>query len=137
MPTKQTQTVKRQGPSRRGDPGQSKHLVNAAREAGASEDEAEFNKNLRRLIKAPVVDQHEEVVQTYVSPDGKLRFQIVRDSNGDTRLGFEGFPWHTHADLLVGHYGPTQELAMERFVGDLLDSRSIIALFAAPAHYAT
>jgi hypothetical protein len=74
-------------------------------------------------------DQHGEVVQTHVSSDGKLRFQIVRNDNGETRLGFDGFPWHTHADLLAGHYGPSPDTAIDRFVDDLLNGRSIIALF--------
>jgi hypothetical protein len=69
------------------------------------------------------------ITKTYDSPDGRLRFQVIREDDGDTRLEFEGFPWHTHGDLLVGSYGPTQEAAIDRFVADLLQGRSTIALY--------
>lgn len=36
----------------------------------------------------------------YVSPDGQLRF-VIRASDDGLMLGFDGYPWHTHADLLA------------------------------------
>jgi hypothetical protein len=35
-----------------------------------------------------------------VSPDGALRF-LVRSPDGDITLGFAGYPWHTHGDVLA------------------------------------
>src|SRR5919107_4353406 len=63
----------------------------------------------------------------YVSPDNQLRFVVVHDEQ-DVSLGFEGFPWHTHADVLASEFGTSEELAVDRFVRDLLSDRSIIAV---------
>ena len=63
----------------------------------------------------------------YVSPDNQLRFVVDYDER-DVSLGFEGFPWHTHADLLASEFGTSEELAVDRFVSDLLSARSILAV---------
>jgi hypothetical protein len=46
----------------------------------------------------------------------------------DVRLGFEGFPWHTHAGVLASEFGTSEELAVSRFVRDLLSDRSVIVV---------
>jgi len=66
-------------------------------------------------------------VTEHISPDGTLRFIICREDN-DVSLGFAGHPWHTHADLLVGTYGESEAIAIDHFVEDLLNDRSIIAV---------
>ena len=63
----------------------------------------------------------------YVSPDGLLHFIIVRD-NDDVSLGFAGYAWHTHGDLLAGSYGMGEGEAIARFVEDLLGDNSVIAM---------
>jgi|ERR671916_2069596 hypothetical protein len=63
----------------------------------------------------------------YVSPDDLLRFVVERDEQ-DITLGFEGFPWHTHADMLAAACGTSEALAVDRFVGDLLSDRCIIVV---------
>ena len=63
----------------------------------------------------------------YVSPDDQLRFVVDHDEQ-DVRLGFEGFPWHTHADVLASEFGTSEELAVNRFVRDLLSDRSILVV---------
>jgi hypothetical protein len=63
----------------------------------------------------------------YISPDNQLRF-VVDHNEQDVSLGFEGFPWHTHADVLASEFGTSQELAVKQFVRDLLSDRSIIAV---------
>jgi hypothetical protein len=63
----------------------------------------------------------------YVSPDNQLRF-VVDDDEQDVSLGFEGFPWHTHADVLASTFGTSEELAVNRFVSDLLNDRCIIVV---------
>jgi hypothetical protein len=40
----------------------------------------------------------------YVTPDGALAFLIVRES-GDVSLGFDGYPSHTHGDILASLTG--------------------------------
>jgi hypothetical protein len=65
----------------------------------------------------------------YESPDGKLRLVLTAGDDGDVMLGFEGYPWHTHANLLVPSYGPTKDDALKRFVQDIIESRAVIALY--------
>jgi hypothetical protein len=67
------------------------------------------------------------VIREYVSPDGQLRFVVGRDEQ-DVSMGFEGFQWHTHADVLASEFGTSEELAVNRFVSDLLDDRCIIGV---------
>lgn len=63
----------------------------------------------------------------HVSPDGELRF-LVRSPDGDITMGFDGFSWHTHGDILAALSSGTPEEAARRFVADLLSNRLIIAL---------
>ena len=63
----------------------------------------------------------------YVSPDNQLRFVVDHDEQ-DVSLGFEGFPWHTHANVLASEFGTSEELAVNRFVRDLLSDRSILVV---------
>ena len=65
--------------------------------------------------------------QEYVSPDDQLRFEIGHDEQ-DARLGFEGFPWHTHADVPAWELGTSEELAGDRFVRALRSDRRILAV---------
>ena len=63
----------------------------------------------------------------HISPDGLLRFIIAQD-NDDVSLGFAGYAWHTHADLLAASFGLPEREAIERFVADLITDRSVIAV---------
>jgi hypothetical protein len=67
-------------------------------------------------------------VQTFVSPDGALRFYVSTEEAGDVTLGFEGFPWHTHADLLVGFYGENEKAAVAGFLDALLQGALVVRL---------
>jgi hypothetical protein len=67
------------------------------------------------------------ILGEYVSPDHQLRFVVVRDAQ-DISLAFEGYPWHTHADMLASTFGTSEALAVNRFVDDLLSDRCIIAV---------
>jgi hypothetical protein len=71
-------------------------------------------------------------VEDHVSPDGRLRFLVVADPDGDLVLGFDGFPWHAHADILASLSGLEQAKAVRRYVDDLLDDKSVIALWGVP-----
>ena len=63
----------------------------------------------------------------YISPDNRLRLVVDYDEK-DVRLGFEGFPWHTHADVLASQFGTSEKLAVDRFVRGLLSDHSILAV---------
>jgi hypothetical protein len=67
-----------------------------------------------------------EEIREVVSPDGVLRFQI-RSSSGDIYLGFEGFPWHTHGDLLV-QASESADMAAQRFLSRLVANELVIAV---------
>src|SRR5262245_23848066 len=66
--------------------------------------------------------------QRYDSPDGRLHFIVVTDHTGDISLGFDGFTWHTHADILAAEYQLPESEAVNHFINDLLNNRKIIAL---------
>lgn len=68
-----------------------------------------------------------KVVREYVSPDDQLRFVVGHDGQ-DFSLGFEGYQWHTHADVQASAFGVSEELAVDRFVSDLLSDRRIIVV---------
>jgi hypothetical protein len=53
---------------------------------------------------------------------------VFRDRDGDMALGFECFAWHMHADMLVGTYGASEDVAVEQFVGALLNNKLLIAV---------
>jgi hypothetical protein len=61
----------------------------------------------------------------YISPDGVLTFLVIRDEQ-DTSLGFEGFPSHTHGDILAELMNLPLEDAVARYIADLLGNRAII-----------
>jgi hypothetical protein len=68
-----------------------------------------------------------KAMREYVSPDGQLRFVVDRGEQ-DVSLGFEGFRWHTHASVLASAFDTSEELAVNRFVSDLLRDHCIIAV---------
>ena len=70
------------------------------------------------------------MVQEHVSPDGRLRFRVVTRDDGDVTLGFDGFPWHTHADVLAALTGLPEGEAVSRFVADLIGGKSVIVLWS-------
>jgi hypothetical protein len=69
-----------------------------------------------------------EIVEEHQSPDALLKFIVVRADDGDIDLGFEGFAWHTHANLLVPFFGNTENIAIRTFVDSVLSNRAIIAV---------
>jgi len=64
----------------------------------------------------------------YISPDGSLRLLVVTEDDGDVALGFDGFAWHTHADILAAEAGIPQKEAVEEFVQAVLSNRAILAV---------
>jgi hypothetical protein len=64
----------------------------------------------------------------YVSKDGSLRLLVGHDPDGDIAIGFGGFQWHTHGDILASPSGLPVDQAVERYVGDILSNRALIAI---------
>lgn len=65
-------------------------------------------------------------MKSYTSPDGMLTFTVEIEREGTTILSF-GYPWHTHPDLFVPECEQSEEAAIERFVGELLNNQAVIA----------
>lgn len=82
-----------------------------------------------RLRISWTMDKRDE----HVSPDGLLRLFALRNA-GDITIGFDGFGWHTHGDVLAGGYtlagrdGLAPEEATRIFVADVMENRAVIAL---------
>jgi hypothetical protein len=59
------------------------------------------------------------------SPDGSLTLVVSRE-DGDVTIGFLGYPWHTHGDLLAEKFpigeaeGLTPETEAAHFIGDVI-----------------
>jgi hypothetical protein len=72
--------------------------------------------------------------QRYRTPDGTLELLVIRE-DGDISVGFDGFTWHTHGDVLVGEYAllgevaDTPEQALERFLHDLQSDDATIVIY--------
>ena len=71
-------------------------------------------------------------LEEHVTPDGRLRFLVVADADGELALGFDGFASHTHADILASLSGLSQDDAVRRYIDDLRNDRSVIALWGIP-----
>lgn len=69
-----------------------------------------------------------QVVEEHRSPDGLLKLVVWRDPDGDITVGFDGFSWHTHADILAGLSDLPDDAAVREFVDDTLGGRLIIAV---------
>jgi hypothetical protein len=71
--------------------------------------------------------------QEHTSPDGTLRL-VVWYEGDDGILGFDGYDWHTHGDILAKQYGLLEGEAIERFVSDILRGRAVIVISRLRAH---
>jgi hypothetical protein len=69
-----------------------------------------------------------QIIEEHRSPDGLLRFIVCRDKDGDISLGFDGFTWHTHADILAELSGMSEDVALRNYVDALLNDQAIIAI---------
>jgi hypothetical protein len=69
-------------------------------------------------------------MEEYVSPDGKLRLLVTTSVDGDMALGFAGFPWHIHSDILTATTGLPKSEAIRRFIGDLVSGESVVVLWS-------
>lgn len=67
------------------------------------------------------------IAECHTSPDGTLCLLVERHDD-DVLVGFDGFAWHTHADLLAAHFGVSEELAVRRFLDGILADQIAIAV---------
>jgi hypothetical protein len=72
-------------------------------------------------------DKPKRTTEKYVSPGGALTFLVVHEDD-DVSLGFDGTPWHTHADILAAVSCLPQEDAVSQFVASLLENKRAIAI---------
>jgi hypothetical protein len=68
------------------------------------------------------------IVERHTSPDGLMAL-LVDSTAGDWTIGFDGYAWHTHGDILnAWGYEGSPEARTHAFVEDILQSRRVIAI---------
>jgi hypothetical protein len=68
------------------------------------------------------------IVEEHKSPDGFLRLIVTRESNGDVAIGFDGYAWHTHADILASLSGLSQGESIQQFVERIFGDDQVIVV---------
>lgn len=68
------------------------------------------------------------IIEEHRSADGFLRLIVTRDSDGDVGIGFEGYSWHTHGDILASLSGLPESEAIREFVERVIEGDQIIAV---------
>ena len=66
--------------------------------------------------------------EEHASPDGLLKLAVESLKDGDVAIGFCGYPWHTHADILASINEMNETDAVRQFIDDVLNDRSLIAV---------
>ncbi|MFN9364013.1 MAG: hypothetical protein ACK6CE_04325 [Planctomycetota bacterium] len=66
--------------------------------------------------------------EEHASADGLLTLAVESLKDGDVAIGFRGYPWHTHADILASINSMNETDAVRRFIDDVLNDRSLIAM---------
>ena len=62
----------------------------------------------------------------HTTPDG--RFTLIHDPADDDVIGFEGFPWHTHSELLSGLDTEPEIETMPQLIEALKQRRLVVAV---------
>ena len=68
------------------------------------------------------------IIEERRTPDGLFRFIVQRSDDGDLSLGFDGFPSHTHGDILASLSGLPVDAAVRNYIDALLSGRSFIGI---------
>lgn len=68
------------------------------------------------------------IVEEHHSPDGFLRLIVTREGDGDVAVGFDGYSWHTHGDILVSLSGLPEGEAIRQFVERIIRDEQIIVV---------
>ena len=66
--------------------------------------------------------------EEHESPDKLLRLIVTLDSDNDLTIGFDGFGWHTHGDLLASISGLPETDAVRQFIDGILNGEHVIAV---------
>ncbi len=69
-----------------------------------------------------------KVIEEHTSPDGVLRLVVTLGDDGDTTIGFDGYGWHTHGDLLASLADLPESEAIRQFIERLTLDDAIIAV---------
>jgi hypothetical protein len=69
-----------------------------------------------------------DFVEQHHSPDRLIRLIITRDDCGDIAIGFAGYAWHTHGDILASLSGLPEKEATRKFVDQIIDDHQIIVV---------
>jgi hypothetical protein len=68
------------------------------------------------------------IIEEHRTPDGRFRFVVERNDDVDFALGFDGYPSHTHGDIVASLSGLPIEAAIRSYIDDLLCGRSFIGI---------
>jgi hypothetical protein len=72
--------------------------------------------------------------EEHTSPDGLLTLAVDALKDGDVAIGFHGYPWHTHADILASTDSMDETDAVRQFIDNVLNDRSLIAVQLIDGH---
>jgi len=72
--------------------------------------------------------------EEHASPDGLLMLAVETLKGDDVAIGFRGYPWHTHADILASINSTNESSAVREFIDDVLNDRSLIAVQIIDGH---
>lgn len=64
----------------------------------------------------------------YVTDDGLLALTVFQDVDGEALIGFHGFEWNIQVSILSEVLGTSPEEALQTFIADVLQDRSVIAI---------
>jgi hypothetical protein len=68
------------------------------------------------------------MTERYSTPDATLTLLVQRDDD-DITIGFDGYPWHTHADIIADLRRQSDpESALQTYLDDLFHDRLPIVL---------
>jgi hypothetical protein len=69
-------------------------------------------------------------IETHTSPDGLLNLAFEKSRDGDTIIGFTGYQWHAHGDILSAEFGLDEDASIRKYIDEILNNRRIIAVLS-------
>ena len=69
-----------------------------------------------------------EIIEEHHSTDRLLRLIVTRYASGDVSIGFDGYGWHTHGDMLALIYNLPEEEAIRFYVDEIIGDETIIVI---------
>jgi hypothetical protein len=69
-----------------------------------------------------------DIIEEHSSPDRFFRLIVMRDDRGATAIGFDGYAWHTHGDILASLSGLPEKEAIRQFVDQIIGDGQIIVV---------